>query len=107
MAAPDVAADVVPRTPDTNLRIATFNVENLFSRPIAMDYEDNKKGQPFLDAFRDLNSIVIKPEYSETDKARIVELMTEQKLTVAGPRTSISSSGRSGASSWRNRATPM
>jgi endonuclease/exonuclease/phosphatase family metal-dependent hydrolase len=86
MAAPDFAADVVPRTTGTNLRIAIFNVENLFSRPIAMDYEDNKKGQPFLDAFRDLNSIFIKPEYSEIDKARIVELMSEQKLTGSRPQ---------------------
>ena len=37
----DYAADIVPRTPGTNIRIATFNVENLFNRPIAMDYDDN------------------------------------------------------------------
>jgi endonuclease/exonuclease/phosphatase family metal-dependent hydrolase len=86
MATPDYAADIVPRTPGTNLRIATFNVENLFSRPIAMDYDDNKKGQPFLDAFRELNSIFIKPVYAAADKARIAKLMTELKLTGSRPQ---------------------
>jgi hypothetical protein len=57
MPTPDDAADVVPRTVGTNLRIATLNVENLFSRAIALDYADHKKGQPYLDAFSELNSI--------------------------------------------------
>lgn len=70
MATPDYAVDIVPRTPGTNLRIATFNVENLFSRPIAMDYEDNKKGQPYLDVYRELNAIFIKPVYSPPTRRR-------------------------------------
>jgi endonuclease/exonuclease/phosphatase family metal-dependent hydrolase len=83
---PDYAADIVPRTPGTNIRIATFNVENLFSRPIAMDYDDNTKGQPYLDAFRELNSIFIKPLYTAADKVRILTLMSDQKLTGSRPQ---------------------
>ncbi len=86
MPTPNYTADIVPRSPGTNTRIATFNVENLFSRPIAMDYEDNKKGQPFLDAFSELNSLFIKTSYTEADKRRIVKIMSEQKLTGSCPQ---------------------
>ncbi len=82
----DFAADIVPRTAGTNLRIATFNAENLFSRPIAMDYNDNKKGQPFLDAFKELNERFNKPAYSDEDKQRILELMKKHGLTVTRPK---------------------
>lgn len=76
----DYARDVVSRTPGTNLRIATFNVENLFCRPIAMDYEDSTTGQPYLDAYSELNSLFIKQDYSDEDKARILTLMTKYNL---------------------------
>jgi endonuclease/exonuclease/phosphatase family metal-dependent hydrolase len=78
---PDFAADIVPRAPNSSLRIATFNVENLFSRPIAMGYEDNSVGQPYLDAYFELNSLFAKAQYSEPDKARMLELLTDLKLT--------------------------
>lgn len=86
MSTPDYAADIVPRTPGTNVRIATFNVENLFSRPIAMNYDDNTKGQPYLDAFHELNSLFIKPFYTDADKLRILTLMSDQKLTGSRPQ---------------------
>ncbi|MGQ0502467.1 MAG: endonuclease/exonuclease/phosphatase family protein [Panacagrimonas sp.] len=85
MPAPNYAADIVPRTGGTSLRLASFNVENLFSRPIAMGYEDNAKGQPFLDAYHELNSLFAHPVYSDEDKARIVELMSTFKLTGTRP----------------------
>jgi endonuclease/exonuclease/phosphatase family metal-dependent hydrolase len=82
----DYAQDIVPRTAGTELRIATFNVENLFSRPIAMDYEDNRIGQPYLDAHAELNTLFAKPVYSEADKARMLELLSAHKLTGARPQ---------------------
>lgn len=85
-AAPDFSSDIVARTPGANFRLATFNVENLFSRAIALDYDDNAVGQPFLDAFSQLNSLFAKAAYSVADKARIVELMSEHKLTGARPQ---------------------
>ena len=36
---PDYAKDMVLRTPGSNLRIATFNCENLFDRPKAMNLD--------------------------------------------------------------------
>lgn len=86
MPQPDYAADVFPRSDGSTLRLASFNVENLFSRPIAMDYEDNDEGQPFLDAFHELNSLFAKAEYSDKDKDRILELMEAQRLTGSRPR---------------------
>ncbi|MEC9365014.1 MAG: endonuclease/exonuclease/phosphatase family protein [Sinimarinibacterium flocculans] len=77
--------DLIPRTPGTSLRIATFNVENLFSRPIAMDYEDNRKGQPFLDAYHELNGLFAKDTYADADKARILDLMQRHKLVGTRP----------------------
>lgn len=84
--APDYAADIVPRESPSHLRVATFNCENLFARPIAMNLDDNAKGQPYLDAYHELNSIFAKPVYSPEDKSRIVELLRQFKLTATHPQ---------------------
>jgi len=86
MPTPDYKADIVPRIDPDHLRIATFNVENLFSRPIAMNYEDNKKGQPYLDDFHELNSLFNKDIYTDQDKARILKLMSDHNLTSTRPQ---------------------
>jgi endonuclease/exonuclease/phosphatase family metal-dependent hydrolase len=83
---PDYAADIVPRTAGTTVRIAAFNVENLFTRPVAMDYETFATGQPYLDAFHTLNSIFAKAQYSDQDKATILKLMKEHGLHVTRPK---------------------
>jgi endonuclease/exonuclease/phosphatase family metal-dependent hydrolase len=83
---PDYAADIVARQSAAHLRVATFNCENLFDRPLAMNLDDNAKGQPYLDAFHELNSIFGKPVYSPEDKARILELMGRHRLTTARPQ---------------------
>jgi len=82
---PDYAKDIVPRTPTSNLRIATFNCENLFDRPKAMNLATNAQGQPYIDAFKELNTLFEKPKYSDVDKARILELMKKYKLNVSRP----------------------
>ena len=83
---PDYAADIVPRNDAADLRVATFNCENLFARPIAMNLDDNAKGQPYLDAFHELNAIFAKPVYSPEDKARILNLMGKHRLTATRPQ---------------------
>lgn len=84
--ATNYADDIIQRTAGTSLRIATFNAENLFSRPIAMDYEDNSVGQPYLDAYAELNTLFAKPSYSDADKARMLQLLAAQKLTGTRPQ---------------------
>ena len=56
------------------LRIATFNLENLFTRPAAMADGMGAKGQQAIDDHAALNRIVAQPVYSAADKARLVAL---------------------------------
>lgn len=49
------------------MRIATFNVENLFSRPVALNFENWDDGKPVLAAHARFNQIVGQPEYSPED----------------------------------------
>jgi endonuclease/exonuclease/phosphatase family metal-dependent hydrolase len=72
--------------PDRNLRIATCNCENLFARPIAMNQDSNAKGQPYIDAYKNLNTLFNRPAYSPTDKAEILQIMGKYGLTVTRPK---------------------
>ena len=86
MPKPNYAADVVPRTAGSNLRIATFNCENLFARPIAMNQSNYAKGQPYIDAYKKLSTIFNKAHYDATDKTDILEIMGKYELTATRPR---------------------
>jgi endonuclease/exonuclease/phosphatase family metal-dependent hydrolase len=55
-------------------RFATFNLENLFSRPVAMNRTSDAIGREVLPDFAELNSIVTKPVYTTEDKNRLVQL---------------------------------
>lgn len=55
------------------VRIASFNVENLFERPKAFNATDINDDNPILDAYRDVNVLIKKDEYSPADKAAIID----------------------------------
>lgn len=55
------------------MRIATFNVENLFMRAKAMNLDTWADGKPVLTEYSKLNAIFQKPVYTATDKKNIVE----------------------------------
>jgi endonuclease/exonuclease/phosphatase family metal-dependent hydrolase len=57
------------------VRIASFNVENLFERPKAFTNTDLTTGNPVLDAYRDVNVLIKKDVYTAADKARIRDLL--------------------------------
>ncbi len=56
------------------LKIATFNLENLFTRPTAMKEGIGPAGQQAINDHATLNAIVQKPLFSDSDKQTLVEL---------------------------------
>ena len=57
------------------IRIASFNVENLFARPKVFDLSDWNVGEPVLKAYEKVSALLQKPRYSATDKIRIRDLL--------------------------------
>ena len=57
------------------MRIASFNLENLFRRPKVLNQATWDAGSEVLDAYARLQRILGKPKYEAEDKARIVELL--------------------------------
>jgi len=56
------------------LRIASFNLENLFTRPAAMAEGSGPEGQQAIDDHAELSAIIAKLAYSPADKQRLIEL---------------------------------
>ena len=67
------------------LRIATFNVENLFRRPKVMNFASWSEGQPYLDDYAKLTNLLNRETYSAQDKKAILKLLNKHKLTAARP----------------------
>jgi endonuclease/exonuclease/phosphatase family metal-dependent hydrolase len=57
------------------MRIASFNVENLFSRARIMNLPDWADGKVVLDDFAELTNLLEKPVYTAADQSRILQLM--------------------------------
>ncbi len=62
------------------MRIAAFNVENLFDRPKAFNEGDPALAQATIKAVAELNSIFQEDEYGDAQKARILELVEQLEL---------------------------
>ena len=62
------------------MKIAAFNVENLFDRPKAFNESDPTVTQSTIKAVAELNSIFEEDEYEPEHKTRIVELVEQLKL---------------------------
>ena len=63
------------------MRIASFNVENLFSRVKVMNGDSWAEGKAILDLYAQFNAIIGKDKYSASDKAKIVDILTKLGLT--------------------------
>lgn len=55
------------------MRIAAFNVENLFCRVRAMNLEDWEAGKPILTEYSRLNNLLLEPEYTAAIKSEMLE----------------------------------
>ena len=63
------------------MRICSFNVENFFQRPRAMNQATWSEGRPVLAAHAELNTLIDEAVYTPAAKARIVELLGVLGLT--------------------------
>jgi endonuclease/exonuclease/phosphatase family metal-dependent hydrolase len=61
------------------IRIASFNVENLFSRAKVLNFRDRSVGDGYLSKADELCRLLKKASYTAADKARILELYTSKK----------------------------
>lgn len=59
------------------IRIASFNVENLFQRAKAMNGDTFEEGRPILGAYKEVNELFMEPVYTPAIKARIIELLIQ------------------------------
>jgi endonuclease/exonuclease/phosphatase family metal-dependent hydrolase len=57
------------------MRLASYNVENLFARAKALNLEDPDDGTPIVQAFGRLNILLNQAVYSAADKAEIAQLL--------------------------------
>lgn len=62
------------------MRIAAYNVENLFDRAKVMNLDSWEEGRPVLEDFAALNALLAKLDYSAADKARMIALLTSLGL---------------------------
>lgn len=58
------------------MRLGTYNIENLFDRPKAMNLSSWEAGQAAINDCSTLNSLIQKARYSEDDKLAIYEIMS-------------------------------
>lgn len=65
------------------MRIASYNVENLFSRAKAMNSASWAQGKPVLNAFAKLSSLLGEHVYSAAAKRQMIELMIQLGLEKA------------------------
>jgi endonuclease/exonuclease/phosphatase family metal-dependent hydrolase len=57
------------------MRVATYNVENLFSRVRAMTTDDPAKSKVVLEDVAELQRLIEQPGYSESDKTKMLKLL--------------------------------
>ncbi|UWZ85155.1 endonuclease/exonuclease/phosphatase family protein [Occallatibacter riparius] len=98
-------ANLIPK--EGTMRLATFNAENLFDRPKAMNLSDRSLGDQILSDFAELNQLIEKDPYTPRVKEKILSLFHKQSRYIklnedhgrllSGDKKTVIASGRS---SW-------
>ncbi|MGD9659251.1 MAG: endonuclease/exonuclease/phosphatase family protein [Methylocystis sp.] len=57
------------------MRLASYNVENLFDRARAMNLKKPAEGKPILERFAEMSALLAQPSYSAADKSRMAKLL--------------------------------
>jgi endonuclease/exonuclease/phosphatase family metal-dependent hydrolase len=60
------------------MRLATFNVENMFERASIMNLSNWKEGEPVLQDFAALTNLIEKPQYTLADKKEMLEIIQKR-----------------------------
>jgi endonuclease/exonuclease/phosphatase family metal-dependent hydrolase len=61
------------------LRLATFNVENMFKRPAIMNLDKWEDGKSVLEDYHNLSNLIQKERYSDSDKKEMIIIMNRHK----------------------------
>lgn len=80
------------------IKIASFNVENLFARPKAFSETDLSIGAPILKAYAEVNELMRKPNYSAADKQKMIDLLVKLDIYYTNAQ---------GAIRWRDTQDPQ
>jgi len=67
------------------IRVASFNLENLFTRPSAMNSATSAAGTQAIEDHATANAIVSKDVYSDEDKQKLIELSNKYKWHYLNP----------------------
>ena len=62
------------------IRFASFNVENLFARPKAMNLLTWAEGRPSLAAFAEFITLINLANYTDPNKDRMIELLLQLEV---------------------------
>jgi endonuclease/exonuclease/phosphatase family metal-dependent hydrolase len=69
----------------TTIKIASFNLENLFTRPVAMNLETDAAGAIAIEDHALANTVINKEVYSDSDKETLIELSGKYKWHTLNP----------------------
>ena len=61
------------------MKLATFNVENMFDRAKVMNLDTWAEGKPVLEDFKSLNELIQEPAYPDQIKSELVDIMQRHR----------------------------